>query len=184
MRLGHPELAGDQHRIESGLQTQCPELRTLVVARCVGDRGQPHAERPQRPQARQGVVEELPGSPHRRRPALLTPDYLAVAEMLTSAGEKILGAMSAHHVEVDLPCQVPGVVLVGQRTPLRPGVVSSQQLTQPGAGRGLVIDQGRIHVKADGDDLAGNRRDRAQLGRESHSVHVRSSRGRWTLLTR
>ena len=173
--LGHPELAGDQHRIEGGLQAQRPELRALVVPRCVGDRGQPHAERPQRAQARQCVVEELPGSPHRRCPAFLTLDYLAVAEKLPPAGKEVPGAMPAHQVEVDLAGQVARVVLVGQRTPLRPGVISSEQLAQPGTGRRLVVDQGRVDVKADGDDLAGRRRGRAQLRRESHWVHVRSS---------
>ena len=66
VRLGDTQLPGNQHRIESGLQPQRSELRALVIDGCVGDRGQPQTEGPQRPQVRQYVVKGPPGLDLRR----------------------------------------------------------------------------------------------------------------------
>ena len=184
VRFGYTDFSGDQHHIEREFQPQCIKLGTLVVSSRVGDRGQSQSKGAQRPQARQRIIEQPPGSPDGCRPAFLTPDDLAVAEEFTPAREEVLGALPQHRLKADPSGQVALVMLIGQRTPVNPRVIGAEQLTQSRASRCLIIDQRRIHVEAYGGDFVGNQRCRAQLRRKSHPVHVRCRQRAPTLLTR
>jgi hypothetical protein len=102
VRLGDSEFSGDQHRVEFGVQAQRSELRPLEITGRVGDRGQSQSKIAQRPQARQRIIKQPPGSPDGCRPALLAPDNLTLAEQLTPAREEVFGALPQHRLKADL----------------------------------------------------------------------------------
>jgi hypothetical protein len=98
--------------ISAGRSANCPIIEIpapcgimpepLELTSRIGDRGQSQSKIAQRPQARQCIIKQPPGSPDGCRPALLAPDNLTLAEELTPAREEVFGALPQHRLKADL----------------------------------------------------------------------------------